>query len=201
MTRWILKRHSVLVLNRNWQAIDVKTPLEALSMMFVDDATGLQIMGPDNMVPLKWNDWVNLPHNSEEDHVRTVRGQIRIPKIVILCNFDKVPKKRPKFTAKNLWQRDEGICQYTGKKLRPDEGNIDHVLPKSRGGRSTWTNCVLSHKDVNARKGDRTPVEAGLKLIRQPKEPQSLPTTFYIENRFNIKEWDTFLFKNDYVQA
>lgn len=201
MTRWILKRHSVLVLNRNWQAVDVKTPLEALSMMFADDATGLQIMGPDNMVPLKWNDWVCLPHNQDEDHVRTVRGEIRIPKIVILCNFDKVPKKRPKFTSKNLWQRDEGICQYTGKKLTPSEGNIDHILPKSRGGRSTWTNCVLSHKDVNARKGDRTPVEAGLRLIRQPKEPQSLPTTFYIENKFNIKEWDAFLFKNDYVQA
>jgi 5-methylcytosine-specific restriction endonuclease McrA len=199
MTRWILKRHSVLVLNRNWQAINVKTPLEALSMMFSDDATGLQILGLDNMVPLKWNDWVNLPHNDSEEYVHTVRGDIRIPKIIILSNFDKVPKKRPKFTSKNLWQRDEGICQYTGRKLKPNEGNIDHVLPKSRGGRSTWTNCVLSHKDVNAEKGNRTPSEAGLRLIRQPKEPQSLPTTFYIENRFNIKEWDAFLFKEQYA--
>jgi hypothetical protein len=57
----------------------------------------------------------------------------------------------------------------------------------------------LSHKDVNAQKGNRTPSEAGLRLIRQPKEPQSLPTTFYIENQFNIKEWDTFLFKEQYV--
>ena len=195
MTRWILKRRSVLVLNRNWQAIDVKNPLEALSMMYTDDATGLQILGPDNMVPLSWNDWFSLPHNEDEDHVYTVRGKIRIPKIVILSNFDKVPRKRPKFTAKNLWQRDEGICQYTGKKLTPNDGNIDHVLPKSRGGRSTWTNCVLSHKDVNARKGNKTPVEAGLRLLRQPKEPQSLPTTFYLENKYNIEEWNTFLFK------
>lgn len=193
--RWILKRHSVLVLNRNWQAIDVKTPLEALGMMFSGDATGLQVVGPENMIPLKWEDWTSLPYNEGEEYVYTVRGKIRIPKIVILCVYDKVPKKRPKFTAKNLWQRDEGICQYTGKKLTPNEGNIDHVLPKSRGGRSTWTNCVLSHKDVNAQKGDKTPSEAGLKLIRQPQEPQSLPTTFYIENKYNIKEWDDFLFK------
>jgi 5-methylcytosine-specific restriction endonuclease McrA len=199
MTRWILKRHSVLVLNRNWQAINVKTPLEALSMMFSDDATGLQILGLDNMVPLKWNDWVKLPHNDSEEYVHTIRGDIRIPKIIILSNYDKVPKKRPKFTSKNLWQRDEGICQYTGRKLKPNEGNIDHVLPKSRGGRSTWTNCVLSHKDVNAQKGNRTPSEAGLRLIRQPKEPQSLPTTFYIANQFNIKEWDAFLFKEQYA--
>ena len=192
--RWILKRRSVLVLNRNWQAIDIKNPLEALSMMYTDDATGLQVLGPDNMSPLKWNDWTSLPYNENEEYVYTVRGKIRIPKIVILSNFDKVPKKRPKFTAKNLWQRDEGICQYTGKKLTPNEGNIDHVLPKSRGGRSTWTNCVLSHKDVNARKGNKTPIEAGLRLLRQPKEPQSLPTTFYLENKFNIKEWDSFLF-------
>lgn len=193
MSRKILQKEVVLVLNKNWQAINVKTPLDALSMMFCDAATALHISGEDSMSPLKWNDWVNLPANENEEYVYTSRGDIQIPKIIVLAKFNDVPCKRPKFTTKNLWDRDEGRCQYTGRKLTPNEGNIDHVIPKSRGGKTDWSNCVLSHKDINAMKGDRTPQEAGLKLIRPVKVPKTMPTTCYIRNQYNIKEWNPFL--------
>ena len=193
MIRKILQREVVLVLNKNWQAINVKTPLDALSMMFCDAATALYISGEDSMSPLKWDDLVDLPANENEEYVHTSRGDIQIPKIIVLAKFSEVPLKRPKFTIKNLWDRDEGRCQYTGKKLTPNEGNIDHVIPKSKGGKTNWSNCVLSHKDINALKGDRTPQEAGLKLIRPIKVPKTMPTTCYIRNRYNIKEWNPFL--------
>lgn len=196
MTNPLLNKSTVLVLNKSWQAIHVKTPLDALSMMFDGSATGLNVLGEDEMVPTKWEDWVKLPPDSNSDYIKTVRGEIKIPKIIVLCHFNQVPRRRPKFTAKNLWERDNGTCQYTGKKLTPNEGNIDHVIPKSRGGKTSWTNCVISHKDVNALKGDKTPAEAGLKLLKQPKEPTSLPTTFYINNSYNIKEWNPFLYKD-----
>jgi 5-methylcytosine-specific restriction endonuclease McrA len=189
----ILEKRSVLVLNRNWQAIHVKTPLESFSMMFDGSAIGLDVTKEDEMNPLKWKDWVQLPYDKDAEYIKTVRGEIKVPKIIILCHFNQIPKRRPKFTAKNLWERDKGICQYTGKKLTPNEGNIDHVIPKSRGGKTSWTNCVLSHKDVNAQKGDKTPSEAGLSLIKPPKEPTSLPTTFFIQNVYNIREWKAFL--------
>jgi 5-methylcytosine-specific restriction endonuclease McrA len=182
----------VLVLNKNWQAINVTRPCDALSMMYTGNATGLHIIGNEDMVPLKWNDWIKLPCNGE-NVIKTVRGDIIIPKIIILCNFNRVPKKRPKFTTKNLWQRDKGICQYTGKKLKPNEGNIDHVTPRSKGGQTSWDNCVLAHKSVNSQKADRTPEEAGLKLIKQPVIPQDLPSTYYIKNTHGIKEWEIFL--------
>jgi 5-methylcytosine-specific restriction endonuclease McrA len=188
-----LKWQTVLVLNRNWQAIHVKSPSEALAMMFSDTATGLDVLGQDNMVPYRWNEWVNLPYDENSSYIKTIRGNIKIPKIIILAEYDKVPQKRPKFSSKGIWNRDGGICQYTGQKLTPNEGNIDHVIPRSRGGKSTWTNCVLVHKEVNAKKADRLPQEAGLKLIRQPKEPNSLPSTFYIKNRHKIREWELFL--------
>jgi 5-methylcytosine-specific restriction endonuclease McrA len=92
-----------------------------------------------------------------------------------------------------VWVRDNGICQYTGKKLKTNEGNIDHIVPKSRGGKSDWNNCVLSHKDVNAFKANKTPEEVGLKLIKTPKTPVSMPVSFYIKNTHQIKEWDMFL--------
>lgn len=188
-----LNRSTVLVLNRNWQAIHVKSPAEALSMMYTDSATGLDILGEDQMIPYKWKDWINLPHDPESDYVKTVNGDIKIPKVIVLCKFNKVPMKRPKFSLSGIWIRDGGICQYTGKKLSKNEGNVDHVIPRSRGGKTDWSNCVLTHKEVNAQKANRTPEEAGLKLIKPPTIPRHMPTTFYIKNKHNIKEWELFL--------
>lgn len=188
-----LKKEIVLVLNRNWQAIHVKSPAEALTSMFSGDATGLDIRGTDSMTPYTWEQWVNLPYDENASYIKTVRGDIKIPKVIILAQFDKVPQKRPKFSSKAIWRRDEGICQYTGQKLTPNEGNIDHVIPRSRGGKTNWTNCVLVHREVNAKKADKMPHEVGLKLIRQPKIPSALPTTFYIKNKHQIREWDIFL--------
>jgi len=188
-----LQKDTVLVLNRGWQAIHIKTPTDALSMMYSDVATGLDIRGQDYMVPLKWADWVKLPINEDDHFINTVRGRIKLPKVIVLCNFDRVPKKRPRFSSKNIWLRDGGTCQYTGKKLKPGEGNIDHVVPKSHGGITDWSNCVLAHKEINAKKAGRTPEQAGLKLLRQPATPKELPVTFYLKNKHKIKEWDIFL--------
>ena len=188
-----LNKHIVLVLNRNWQAVNVKSPADALSMMYTDTATGLDIIGEDHMVPYKWSDWIKLPYDENANYVKTINGEIKIPTIVVLCKFNKVPMKRPKFTLKGVWMRDNGICQYTGKKLSNNEGNIDHVIPKSRGGKTDWSNCVLAHKKVNADKANRTPEEAGLKLIKPPSVPRELPITLYIRNKYNIPEWEPFL--------
>jgi 5-methylcytosine-specific restriction endonuclease McrA len=189
-----LKKETVLILNRNWQAIHVKSPLEAMTMMYSDSATALDICGQDHMVPLKWSEWVQLPIEDEtDDFIQTVRGNIKIPKVLVLCNYDKVPKKRPKFSPKAVWDRDQGTCQYTGQKLTLQNANIDHIVPRSRGGKTDWANCVLTHKDVNAKKADKTPEEAGLRLIRKPQDPKELPSTFYIKNKHNVREWDLFL--------
>ena len=186
--------NTVLVLNKNWQAINIKTPAEALSMMFAGTATGLNIVSKDHIQPLQWKEWAELTVSSDEECLHTINKKIKIPRVILLCHFNQVPKRRPKFTAKNLWERDKGTCQYTGKKLSPKEGNIDHVIPKSRGGKTCWTNCVISHKDINSKKADKTPKEAGLSLIKTPCEPTALPTTLYIRNINNIVEWTLFLF-------
>jgi 5-methylcytosine-specific restriction endonuclease McrA len=191
-----LNKTTVLVLNRNWQAIHIKTPTEALSMMYCNDATGLDIKGEDNMIPYKWDDWINLPYESSCDYISTVNKKIKIPKVIVLCHYDKVPIKRPKFSITGIWTRDNGICQYTGRKLSKNEGNIDHIIPKSRGGKSDWTNCVLAHKEVNALKADKTLEEVGLKLLKKPTAPKLLPVSYFIRNNYNIKEWEKFLIKN-----
>ena len=183
----------VLVLNRNWQAVNVRTPQEAFCMMATNVATGLEIEGEHHIRPVNWDEWITLPMRPQDNAVQTVRGPIRVPTVIVAVNYAKVPKKRPKLCARAIRERDGNRCQYTGRVLRPDEGSLDHVVPRSRGGKNTWENLVWAGKDVNARKGNRLPHEAGLKPLSVPRAPKELPATSLIRNAHGIAEWKLFL--------
>jgi 5-methylcytosine-specific restriction endonuclease McrA len=189
----ILNKSIVLVLNRNWQAINIRTPQDAFCMMATNVATALEIEGENHIRPVTWDEWITLPIREGDNLVRTARGAIRVPTVIVAVNFARVPKKRPRLCAKTIRERDGNRCQYTGKVLNPDEGSLDHVLPRSRGGKDTWENLVWSSKDVNTRKGNRLPHEAGLKLISVPRAPKELPVTLLIRNAHDVAEWNLFL--------
>ena len=189
----ILNKTIVLVLNRNWQAINIRTPADAFCQMATNVATALDIEGDEHIRPVKWDEWITLPIRPQDTAVRTPNREIRVPTVIVAVNFAKVPKKRPKLCAKNIRERDRNRCQYTGKLLHADEGSLDHVLPRSRGGADTWENLVWSSKDVNARKGNRLPHEAGLKLLHEPRAPKELPVTALLRNAHGIAEWKLFL--------
>ena len=182
----------MLVLNRNWQAIDVKTPAEAFAMMATGSATVLDI-GPGALRPVSWQEWLALPMREQDAGVGTARGPVRSPTVLVLARYARMPRRRLSFSRRGLWQRDGGICQYSGRSLAYDEANIDHVMPRSRGGATSWENCVLADQRVNHRKGDRTPEEAGLRLARRPQTPRELPATAFIRNAHGIRDWDNFL--------
>lgn len=130
----ILNKAIVLVLNRNWQAINVRTPQEAFCQMATNVATGLDIEASDensictpqsefrasNIRPVTWDEWITLPVRAQDNFVRTARGPIRVPTVIVAVNFARVPKKRPKLCAKSIRERDGNRCQYTGKLLKPD---------------------------------------------------------------------------------
>ena len=189
----ILNKTIVLVLNRNWQAINIRTPQDAFCQMATNVATALDIAGEDYIRPVAWDEWITLPVREGDNAVRTARGAIRVPTVIVAVNYARVPKKRPKLSAKNIRERDGNRCQYTGRVLHPDEGSLDHVLPRSRGGVDSWENLVWSSKDVNARKGNRLPHEAGLKLLSVPRAPKELPVTAHLRNAHGVAEWKLFL--------
>ena len=189
----ILNKSIVLVLNRNWQAINVRSPQEAFCQMATNAATALEIDGASHIRPVPWDEWITLPIREQDNAVLTVRGAIRVPTVMVLANFARVPKKRPKLCAKTIRERDGNRCQYTGALLRPEEGSLDHVLPRSRGGKDAWENLVWSAKAVNARKGNRLPHEAGLKLLSVPRAPKELPASALIRNAHGIPEWKLFV--------
>src|ERR1700733_11814884 len=194
----ILNKNIVLVLNRNWQAINIRTPADAFCQMATNAATALDIELGDGaraeaLRPVTWDEWITLPVRDGDHAVRTPRGAIRVPAVIVAVNYARVPKKRPKLCARAIRERDGNRCQYTGRVLRPDEGSMDHVLPRSRGGKNAWDNLVWAGKDVNARKGNRLPHEAGLKLLNVPRAPKELPASATIRNAHRIPEWKLFV--------
>src|SRR3989475_5348668 len=142
----ILNKTIVLVLNRNWQAINVRAPQEAFCQMATNVATALEIEGDDYIRPVTWDEWITLPIRPHDNAVQTVRGAIRVPTVIVAVNFAKVPKKRPKLCAKTIRERDDNRCQYTGKELKPEEGSLDHVVPRSRGGKDAGANLGWAHQ-------------------------------------------------------
>jgi 5-methylcytosine-specific restriction endonuclease McrA len=189
----MLNKNIVLVLNRNWQAINIRTPADAFCQMATNAATALDIEGESHIRPVAWSEWITLPVRADDFAVRTARGTIRVPTVIVAVNYAKVPKKRPKLNAKTIRERDGNRCQYTGKVLAPDEGNLDHVVPRSRGGLDTWENLVWSDKAVNSQKGNRLPHEAGLTLLNVPRAPKELPVSAMIRNAHGVAEWKLFL--------
>jgi len=189
----ILNKSIVLVLNRNWQAINIRTPADAFCQMATNVATALDIQCDEHIRPVSWDEWLMLPIRDGDNAVNTVRGAIRVPTVIVAVNYARVPKKRPKLCAKTIRERDGNRCQYTGKLLRPDEGSLDHVLPRSRGGRDEWENLVWSDRVVNAKKGNRLPHEAGLKLLAVPRAPKELPASALIRNPQGIADWKLFV--------
>jgi 5-methylcytosine-specific restriction endonuclease McrA len=189
----ILNKATVLVLNRNWQAINVRTPAEAFCQMATNVATALDIEADDSLRPVTWEEWITLPIRSQDNCVRTPRGAIRVPTVIVAVNFTKVPKKRPKLCARTIRERDGNRCQYTGAVLKPDESSLDHVVPRSHGGRDAWENLVWSSKQVNTRKGNRLPHEAGLQLLTVPRAPKELPVTALLRNPHGIPDWKLFV--------
>lgn len=166
----------VLVLNRLWQAVNVCSAKRALTLLFQGHA---QVVFGDDAGAFhtfdfgQWHDFSNRqPH---EECIHTISFKIRVPRVILLVMFDRVPKKEVKFTRHNIFERDQNRCQYCGEVFDRKDLNLDHVVPRDRGGPTTWENIVCSCIVCNTRKANRTPHEAGLHLIRKPKRPKWRP--------------------------
>ncbi|MGJ8644699.1 MAG: HNH endonuclease [Luteolibacter sp.] len=193
MTFNTLYQKTVLVLNRHWLAISAVTPADAFCHMVSVTADGLYV-SPESMRTIRWDEWRKLPVENSAS-IGTKDGKVRIPTVIVLARFGGVPIHRPSFGFRALWARDGGRCQYSGRKLSVHEADIDHIMPRSRGGRDSWENCVISDRNINRRKGARTPDEAKLRLIRKPTDPRTVPITLTIENTHNINDWNHFIMK------
>ena len=170
------------MLNRLWQAINVCTAERAMALLYTGHAQ-VVCEGEGGYDTFSFPEWCDFSERFAEsgDVVQTISLKIRVPRIILLLFFDRMPNKEVKFTRQNVFERDKNICQYCGKKFDRKDLNIDHVVPRQRGGLTTWTNVVCSCVDCNRRKGGRTPEEARMHLVRKPKKPRWRP---FVEIQF-----------------
>lgn len=182
----------VLKLNKNWQVIGVVSVRNAMEAMFSGTVTALNC--EDGMlIPTRLKDWLNLPIRPQDDIINTVNRQIRVPRVIITLKFDKLIVRPPKLTLKNLRKRDKDTCVYSGKKLREEEMSIEHIKPLSKGGKNEWENVALAHRDINSKKSNKLPEEAGLSLKFIPHIPNPRTPAEEIQNKEKYAEWDMFL--------
>jgi|688.fasta_scaffold15267_18 5-methylcytosine-specific restriction endonuclease McrA len=189
----------VLCLNNLWQALNTKTVKEALISMLggvdgnnppalaidmnfrVDENGSVDWDNPEYVQPVDWETWKNLPIRDYDLAIHTSNMTIRAPRVIIQPNYSKMPVVTPRPTKESIRKRDGGVCQYTGRQISWKDGNIDHVIPRTKGGKNTFENMVWCHKEINSKKGDKTPEQAGLKLIRKPKAPRAVPVSSTIQ--------------------
>ncbi|MBI4615916.1 MAG: HNH endonuclease [Planctomycetes bacterium] len=178
-----------LVLNRFWVAIQTTTVRKALCLLYSGAAHAIS---PETLEAYDFQSWADLSVASGEPAVRTVSLVLRVPEVILLRGFDGFPRKQVPFTRKNIYRRDSYTCQYCGAQPGTPELSIDHVLPLSRGGKNTWTNCVLACLRCNKRKGNRTPDESGLRLRRRPHRPSWNPVLSIPVCR-KLHSWEKFI--------
>ncbi|MBM3876378.1 MAG: HNH endonuclease [Verrucomicrobia bacterium] len=172
----IYLNHQVLVLNRLWQAVNVCSARRALTLLFQGHAE--VVVGDDDgaFETFDFSEWRDFSEREPHaESITTVSFRIRVPRVIMLMVFDKLPRKEVKFTRHNIFERDRNTCQFCGQIFDRKDLNLDHVIPRDRGGPTTWENIVCSCIPCNTRKGNRTPAEAGLRLIRKPKRPKWRP--------------------------
>jgi len=194
----------VLLLNAHYMAMRVVSVRRAFTLLFKRDEQQAPIaeivhVEDGRYVSYDFNDWTELsafrkefePH--EHDWIRTVRFDLCVPRIVRVLTFAKLPKQEVKFNRRNLFARDNNTCQYCGKKFGTSNLSLDHVIPRSLGGTSTWDNIVCACLKCNVRKGGRVPADAGMHLIRHPHKPRRNPvlTVSLADHRYS--SWKQFL--------
>ena len=177
-----------LVLNRNWQPVGVATVARSLVKVWNDTA---RIVDPADYQQYTWDDWIQLSPEEGEPYVQTQWLRLRVPEVVTLMRYDRVPRNSVTFSRRNVFKRDKFTCQYCGCQPRNDELSIDHVIPRAQGGESTWENCVLACMECNRRKADRTPYQAGVALRKPPARPSWKP--LYASHGMRIDSWSRFI--------
>jgi len=189
-----LNSRKCLVLNKGWSPVGTVPLQRAIIMLFSTYKNGepkARIIDHESYQTFTWEDWSKLKPLCTDEALRAAHVAFRIPEVILLTRYDKMPQPKLHFSRRTLYKRDNMTCQYCGCRPGSAELTIEHVIPRSQGGATSWENCVLACVECNSRKADRTPKQAGMKLLSQPKKPRM--SLFKFESLKPVKSWEAFL--------
>lgn len=179
---------SVLVLNRSYLPVHVTSLKRAFCMMFQGVAKAVD----EEYQTFDFCNWAELSVAEHHEQIGLVNRVIRVPRVVLLTLYDRLPQRGVRFSRLNIMVRDNYTCQYCGKKGPKSDLNLDHVIPRVHGGVSSWVNVVTSCLDCNRLKGGRTPGQAGMHLLRKPFRPNVAPLMELMQRRMLHQAWKPF---------
>ena len=186
-----------LVLNRAWLAIASTPVRNALRLVYSEAA---RVVQPETYEVHGFESWSALDVPDGEASISTVRSRLRVPEVIVLSGFSGVPRHELPFTRKNLLRRDLARCQYCGCQPGQAQLSVDHVIPRSAGGETSWENCVVACLRCNRRKGNKLAAEAGMALLREPRAPGWSPV-FEVARAGQREAWRRFLGEHQWVEA
>ena len=190
---------SVLVLNKVFMAVHVISVRRAFCLLCKDLAE-VVALEDGQYATYDFATWRELSEfraknfrQEDDDWVRTASSEIQVPRVIRLLDYDKVPKQTVKFNRRNIFARDNNQCQNCGRKYPTSELSLDHVVPRSQGGQTTWENIVCSCVGCNVKKGGRTPKQAHMGLVRKPEKPKRSPLLNLKLTQRKYQSWQAFL--------
>jgi 5-methylcytosine-specific restriction endonuclease McrA len=190
---------SVLVLNKMFMAVHVISVRRAFCLLCKDLAEVVSLED-GAFATYDFQSWAEVSayrakhfRQEEDDWVRTATTELQAPRVIRLLSYDKVPRQTVKFNRRNIFARDNNQCQYCGRKFVTSELSLDHVIPRSQGGQTTWENIVCACVDCNVRKGGRTPRQANMTLIRKAEKPKRSPILNLKLTQKKYQSWQSFL--------
>ena len=179
-----------LVLNKHWKPISFCSTYHGISKMLNDRAV---MLDSSTYQTINGEEWMKMLSNDDTRGILTPRGYLPAPEIIIAQFYEKIIYRYPSCNRKNIIKRDGLKCQYTGDYLEKEDATIDHLIPRSRGGPTSWDNCVVTSFDFNNKKGARTPEEINKRLIKNPTRP-IWGLVDYVPDSFTIPgSWKYFI--------
>ena len=184
----------VLVLNRYWQPVHTCSVRRSLRLLCVGHAQVVQVEGDEQFQTHDLHSWLDYSSGfTGEEMVHSATIALRVPKVVVLAFYDRVPRLEVRFSRRNVFLRDKFTCQYCEKILPETKLNLDHVMPRAKGGRTTWDNIVTSCFRCNTRKANKLPHEVGMQPRSKPFAPRWQPLFGLHENGLADESWRHFL--------
>ena len=195
----------VLTLNRGYVAFQVITARRAFCLLIKGFAEVINVE-EGHYRSYDFQDWQDVSElklafgerGADEDWINAVNFSIEVPRVIRLLRYDRVPQHVVKFNRRNIFLRDHNRCQYCRRRFSSAELSLDHVVPRSRGGRTTWDNIVSACLKCNVGKGGRPPREAGRALVTRPRKPTRSPLLAETVNSQKYAMWKTFVGESDW---
>lgn len=200
MSQAVALNSHVLVLNKMWMAIRVVDAKRAFSLLVRDLAEVIRV-DDGSYTGHDFDSWTEVSDFAHEievtddayEFIHTVRLRLAVPKVIRLLGYDRLPRQEVKLNRRNIFARDHNRCQYCGGSFSSSELSLDHVVPRSQGGGSSWQNLVCCCVKCNSKKGGRTPGQAHMKLVRPPEQPKRNPIISLRLGNDKYASWKQFL--------